>query len=104
MTFRVFFCAGVCGLLPQADASGLMPPVCPVPAISSEQALPGQPDFYTLSPGISLEQTPAGTVRPFPHYSPGVSLEWALAEGACSPPYCRWRRIPGLIKLRLYEI
>lgn len=41
MTFRVFFCAGVCGLLPQADASGLMPPLCPVPAISSEQALPG---------------------------------------------------------------
>ena len=31
----------VCGLLPQADASGLMPPVCPVPAISSEQAQPG---------------------------------------------------------------
>ena len=41
MTFRVFFCAGVCGLLPQADASGLMPPLCPVPAISSEQVCLG---------------------------------------------------------------
>ena len=79
MTFRVFFCAGVCGLLPQADASGLMPPVCPVPAISSEQVCLGSLNFSTLSPGISLE--------------------CALAEGACSPHTADGGVFPGLIKL-----
>ena len=70
MTFRVFFCAGVCGLLPQADASGLMPPVCPVPAISSEQVCLGSLNFCTLSPGISLEQAPPGQPDLF-HTIPG---------------------------------
>lgn len=73
MTFRVFFCAGVCGLLPQADASGLMPPVCPAPAISSEQVCLGSLNFSILSPGISMEQAPTGQPDLF-HTIPGNFL------------------------------
>lgn len=60
MTFRVFFCAGVCGLLPQADASGLMPPLCPVPAISSEQVCLGSLTFPALFLRCFFEQTCLG--------------------------------------------
>ena len=130
MTFRVFFCAGVCALLLPVgrfgtNAAGLSCPDdffgagaawssltfpalflrcffgtdlsgavclllhCSWESLCSRHCL-GSLIFSTLSTGISLEQTLAGTVRPFPHYSPGVSLERALAEIAC--PY---RTIPG---------
>ena len=79
MTFRVFFCACVCGLLPPDGRFGTNAAGLSVPAISSEQVCLGSLIFSTLSPRISLE--------------------WALAEGVCSPPYCRRRRIPGLMKL-----
>ncbi len=40
MTFRVFFCTGVCGLLPPGGRFGTNAASLPY-AISSEQALPG---------------------------------------------------------------
>ena len=107
MTFRVFFCAGACGLLPSGgsfgpNAAGLPCPGdffgaglsgavclllhCSWESLCSRHCL-GSLIFSTLSTGISLEQTLAGTVRPFPHYSPGVSLERALAETACPLPH-----------------
>ncbi len=37
MTFRVFFCAGVCGLLPPDGRFGTNAASLPCPAVSSEQ-------------------------------------------------------------------
>lgn len=71
MTFRVFFCAGVCGLLPSGgsfgtNAAGLpcpgdffgtgtawssLPPPALLPGIPLEQVLPEQPDLFHTIPG-----------------------------------------------------
>ena len=119
MTFRVFFCAGVCGLLPPDGSFG-----------TNAASLPCPGDFFGTGTAWSSLTFPAlflrcffgtdlsGAVRLLLHcsreslwsrhrlgslifstLSPRISLEWALAEGVCSPPYCRQRRIPGLIKL-----
>ncbi len=50
MTFRVFFCAGVCGLLPQTDASEANAAGLPCPGDFFGTGLPGQPELpHTIS-------------------------------------------------------
>lgn len=114
MTFRVFFCAGGCGLLPPGGRFG-----------TNAASLPCPGDFFGTGTAWSSLTFPALFLRYFfgtglsgavclllhcsreslysrhclgslifSTLSLKISLEWALVEGVCSPPYCRRRRIP----------
>lgn len=124
MTFRVFFCTGVCGLLPPDGRFGTNAAGLPCPGdFFGTGAAWSSLTFPTLFLRCFFGTDLSGAVRLLLHcsreslwsrhrlgslifstLSPRISLEWALAEGVCSPPYCRRRRIPGLMKLPSYAL
>ena len=54
MTFRVFFCAGVCGLLPPGGRFGTNSAGLPCPGDFFGTGLSGQPDLFHTIPGNFL--------------------------------------------------
>ena len=119
MTFRVFFCACVCGLLPPdgrfgTNAAGLS---CPgdffgtgatwssltFPALFLrcffEQTCLGQSASSCTAPWESLYSRHCLGSLIFSTLPPGISLERALAEGVCSPHTADDGVFLGLMKL-----